>query len=336
MIIKLKNHASLAEVDTLSQDLLDQGFSFETVQGDAHTVMHVLGDTTTFDEKKLYAYDCVDRVFSLQDPFVRTHKDRTKTKTTIRLGSITVGRDLFVIGGPCSVESESQIHKSARLVKEAGAHALRGGAYKPRTSPYAFQGLGEKGLRWLSEAAKAHGLISVSEIVDKADLALFDKHVDVIQVGARNMQNFDLLKALGNSAKPILLKRGFGNTVEEWLMSAEYVMNHGNDQIMLCERGIRTFEPHTRATLDLSSVLAIRELSHLPVIVDPSHAAGKYAYVDGLAKAALAVGADGLMIEVHPNPVRAFSDGAQSLKPEKFSRLMDALRALDDTLKKNA
>ncbi len=335
MIIKLKKNASLGDVETLSQDLLDQGFTFETVQNKSHTVLHVLGDTTTFDERKLYAYDCVDRVVSLDDPFVRTHKDDRREKTTVQLGRITVGRDLFVVAGPCSVESEAQIHESARIVKAAGAHALRGGAYKPRTSPYAFQGLGEKGLRMLSHAAKANGLISVSEIVAKEDLPLFEELIDVIQVGARNMQNFDLLKALGKSTKPILLKRGFGNTVEEWLMSAEYLMNHGNDQIILCERGIRSFEPHTRSTLDLSSVLAIRELSHLPVIVDPSHAAGKYAYVEGLAKAALAVGADGLMIEVHPNPVRAFSDGAQSLKPEKFSRLMETLMSLDEALKKD-
>ena len=336
MIIKLKRDAALADVHALTDALNDEGFSFETVHSDTYTVIHVLGDVATFDEKKLYAHDCVERVVSLHVPFVRTRKIPSKEKTVVDFPGFSIGRDPIIIAGPCSVESEAQIDAAARLVKASGAVMLRGGAYKPRTSPYSFQGLKEHGLAMLSHAAKAHGLACVSEILSKDDLPLFEEHVDMIQVGARNMQNIDLLHALGRARKPVLLKRGFGNTIEEWLLSAETIMSHGNDHVILCERGIRTFEPHTRATLDLTSVLAVRELSHLPVIVDPSHAAGTYAYIEGLTKASLAIGADGVMIEVHPDPVRAYSDGAQSLKPETFERLMQNITPYLEFRKKDA
>ncbi|MFW5838342.1 MAG: 3-deoxy-7-phosphoheptulonate synthase [Bacillota bacterium] len=328
MIITLKKDALLNDVNTLTDDLINQGFQLETVQGSSYTVIHILGDTTHFDAKKLYAYACVDRVINIQDPYIKAHKQNHPEKTIITVNSIAIGRDPIIIAGPCSVESETQINQVASLVKEQGAHFLRGGAYKPRTSPYAFQGLKEQGLKQLFEAGKKHELGIVSEIVHDRDLPLFEQYVDIIQVGARNMQNFELLKTLGTTTKPILLKRGFGNTIEEWLMSAEYIMNHGNKNVILCERGIRTFESYTRATLDISSVLAIKALSHLPIIVDPSHAAGRWDLVGGLAKASLAAGADGIMIEVHPNPERALSDGAQSLKPETFVSLMTEIKRL--------
>ena len=327
MIVALKKEALIKDIDQLTQDLVDLGFDFETVQGTTYTVLHILGDTTTFDAKKLYAYDCVERVINIQDPYIKAHKKSHPGKTTIPFPAFTIGKDYpVVIAGPCSVESIEQMEVVARQVKDAGAHILRGGAFKPRTSPYAFQGLKEDGLKILHEVAKRYDLITISEIVSASDLDLFERYVDILQVGARNMQNFELLKTLGRSQKPVLLKRGFGNTIEEWLMSAEYLMNHGNSNVILCERGIRTFETYTRTTLDLSSVLAIKEISHLPVFVDPSHAAGRWEMVEGLSAAAVAVGADGLMIEVHPHPERAMSDGAQSLKPEKFTQLMARIK----------
>ncbi len=334
MIITLKKDARLADIETLTENLLDEGFHFETVQGHHYTVLHVLGDTTTFDAKKLYAYDAVERVINIQEPFIRAHKKNQPEKTRIAFDTFTIGdRDPVIIAGPCSIESEEQIMSVAKTVSEGGAHILRGGAYKPRTSPYAFQGLKLEGLKLLHKASKHYNLVNISEIVSVNDLPHFEDYVDIIQVGARNMQNYELLKALGKSTKPIMLKRGFGNTIEEWLMSAEYIMNEGNENVILCERGIRTFETYTRSTLDISSVLAIKELSHLPVFVDPSHAAGRWELVEGLSKASIAAGADGLMIEVHPNPERALSDGAQSLKPQKFTQLMESLQKIIAALK---
>ena len=335
MIIALKKDAKLKDIDALTDALLEADFTFETVQGQHYTVLHILGDTTAFDGKKLYAYDCVDRIINIQEPFIRAHKKNHPNKTIITIGDVAFGSNTpVIIAGPCSVENHSQIMAIAKAVKASGANILRGGAYKPRTSPYAFQGLKEEGLQLLHDAAKTYNLKTISEIVAKEDLPYFDKYIDIIQVGARNMQNFDLLKALGKAKQPILLKRGFGNTIEEWLMSAEYIMNHGNNNVILCERGIRTFEGYTRTTLDISSILAVKQLSHLPVIVDPSHAAGRWELVEGLSKASIAAGADGLMIEVHNAPKRALSDGAQSLKLDKFQTLMNDLTALMTAIKK--
>ena len=335
MIISLRKDASLKEVSRLTDTLQENNLAFETVQGEHYTVLHILDDTTNFDGKKLYAFECVERVINIQEPFIKAHKKNHPEKTIIKLGDIAFGgSDPIIIAGPCSVESREQIDEIAAAVKASGAHILRGGAYKPRTSPYAFQGLKEEGLKLLHSAAQKYQLQTVSEIVAKEDLALFEDYVDMIQVGARNMQNFDLLKALGKTDKPILLKRGFGNTIEEWLMSAEYIMNHGNHRVVLCERGIRTFENYTRTTLDIASILAVKQLSHLPVIVDPSHAAGRWELVQGLSKASIAAGADGLMIEVHNAPERALSDGAQSLKIETFHTLMDELNTLVHALTK--
>ena len=250
-----------------------------------------------------------------------------RERTVVKVGNITVGADgAVVIAGPCSVESREQVMEVAEAVKEAGAHMLRGGAFKPRTSPYSFQGLGEEGLKYLREAGDAFGLPVVTEVLDPRHVSLVAEYADVLQVGARNMQNFPLLREVGKAGKPVLLKRGFGSTIEELLNAAEYILLEGNDQVMLCERGIRTFERATRFTLDIAAVPVLKELTHLPVIVDPSHAAGKRSLVPPLAKAALAAGADGIMVEVHPKPEEALSDGPQSLRPEEFAELMRELR----------
>lgn len=260
---------------------------------------------------------------------LRVSKEYHPNPTVVQVGREKIGgKQLAVIAGPCSVESQQQVCEIAQIVKEGGAHFLRGGAFKPRTSPYSFQGLKYEGLEFLAEAKKQTGLPVVSEITSIRDVELFEKVVDIIQVGAKNMQNFDLLQELGKTSKPILLKRGFSNTIEEWLMSAEYIMNEGNEQIILCERGIRTFETYTRNTLDLSAVLAVKRLSHLPILVDPSHAAGLWWMVEPLARAAVAVGADGLLIEVHNDPDAALCDGDQSIKPSLFSDLMEQLRPI--------
>ncbi len=254
---------------------------------------------------------------------------RSSGRNVVRVGDLAFGgHDPLFIAGPCSVESKTQIDAIAAHVKKAGAQVLRGGAFKPRSSPYSFQGLNEPGLKLLSAAAQREGLACISEIVDKGDIPLFERHVDIIQVGARNMQNYDLLKALGKAKKPVLLKRGFANTVDEWLLSAEYVIAGGNENVILCERGIRTFASTSRFTLDIASVPIVKTKSPLPVIVDPSHAAGRYDLVRPLSMAALAAGADGLIVEVHTDPASAESDGAQSLKPEKFAALMRDLKTL--------
>ncbi|MFU8785814.1 MAG: 3-deoxy-7-phosphoheptulonate synthase [Candidatus Izemoplasmataceae bacterium] len=333
MIVTLKKDAALSDIKKLKDDLVSAGFECHDSKGKYYTLIHVIGDTSTFDAKKLYAYECVEDVTRIQEPFKKVNKSSHPLKTIIKVKTLEIGSNTRIyIGGPCSVESLSQMKATAKAVHEAGAHILRGGAFKPRTSPYSFQGLKEDGLKILKEAADLYQLATISELVNKEDVPLFEKYVDIIQIGARNMQNFELLKALGNTKTPVLLKRGFGNTIEEWLMSAEYILNSGNPNVILCERGIRTFESYTRTTLDISSVLAIKQLSHLPIFVDPSHAAGKWELVEGLSKASIGAGADGLMIEVHPHPERALSDGAQSLKPEKFIQLIKDLNKLTTVL----
>ncbi len=265
----------------------------------------------------------------VQEPFKKANRLFHPENTIVDVNGVKIGgKKIAVIAGPCSVESEEQIVEIAKEVKELGANFLRGGAFKPRTSPYAFQGLKYEGLELLKKAKAKTGLPIVTELMSPYDIETFVENVDVIQVGARNMQNFDLLKELGKTNKPILLKRGLSATIEEWLMSAEYIMAGGNENVILCERGIRTFETYTRNTLDLSAVPAVKKLSHLPVVIDPSHSAGKYWMVEPLAKAAVAVGADGLIIEVHNDPANALCDGPQSIKPEKFAKLMEELRVI--------
>ncbi len=334
MIITLVKDADIACIDAMIDALESLDFSCQTTLGKHYTIVHVIGDTSRYDEKKLYAYPCVKSVVRIQEPYQKTQRQSLTEKTIIRVKNLEIGgREPVYIAGPCSIESLEQIESIAEMVAASEGHILRGGAFKPRTSPYDFQGFGEKALEYLSLAANKYHLVSVSEILDLNDLHLFEKYVDIIQVGARNMQNTALLKALGRASKPILLKRGFGNTVEEWLMSAEYIISHGNKNVILCERGIRTFEPSTRHTLDLAGMLYVKQISHLPVIVDPSHAAGRWDLVEGLAKASIAAGADGVMIEVHPQPERAFSDGAQALKPSRFSALVQDLKRLHKALK---
>lgn len=329
MIIVLKPGAPEAESKKLKEMLLREGFQINEIVGVNMTILGVIGDTSAFDPKRITVNDYVEKVMRVQEPFKRANRMFHPENSIIDVSGVKVGgKKLVVIAGPCSIETDEQMNSVAASVKAAGATMLRGGAFKPRTSPYSFQGLKEKGLGMLRPAGEANGLPIVTEIMSADKIEKFVEDVDLIQVGARNMQNFELLKELGKTKVPILLKRGLAATIEEWIMSAEYIMSGGNENVILCERGIRTYETYTRNTLDLSAIPAVKKLSHLPVIVDPSHAAGMWWMVEPLAKAAVAVGADGLMIEVHNDPENAWCDGAQSLKPERFASLMDDLRGI--------
>lgn len=323
MIVVIKPDTSEQRLSMLTAWLSDLGLEIHRCPGnDGTTVLGMIGDTARVDVQLLRSMDIVASVCPISDPYKQANRKFHPHDTVVNVGGVPIGGGHFAaIAGPCSVESPEQILRIARAVKAAGATILRGGAFKPRTSPYAFQGMGEDGIRFLIEAKKEVSLPVVTELMTPAAIELFDE-VDMIQVGARNMQNFDLLKQLGKCGKPILLKRGLANTLQELLMSAEYILREGNDNVILCERGIRTFETQTRNTLDLSAVPMLHELSHLPVIVDPSHATGRAALVAPMAMAATACGADGLMIEVHNDPAHALCDGAQSVSPDAFAALM--------------
>jgi 3-deoxy-7-phosphoheptulonate synthase len=336
MIVKMNKTATLNDYQTLVKFLKDKGFEVRDVSSEHVRIFGVIGDTASIEPRDLYAFEGVGEVIRIQTPFKKASRSFKPHNTVIKINdSIEIGGEKTVVmAGPCSVESYEQLKIIAQSVKASGSNILRGGAFKPRTSPYSFQGLGVEGLKILRQVADELDMAVVSEIPSVDLLPEFETYVDIIQVGARNMQNFHLLKALGQSSKPILLKRGLSSTIEEWLMSAEYILNGGNEQVILCERGIRTFETFTRNTLDISSVLAVKELSHLPVIIDPSHAAGRWQMIEKLSLASLAVGADGLIIEVHHKPEEALSDGAQSLKPQKFTHLMDALQQIASALGK--
>ena len=326
MVIVLKSNASQESVKELLENIKAKGLDVNVSEGHNHTIVGLIGDTSRILPEDLQSIDIVDTVKRISEPYKKANRKMHPEDSLIDVSGKLVGEGRFhVIAGPCSVESEEQIIEVAKDVQKSGATMLRGGAFKPRTSPYAFQGLHNEGIRLLLEAKKATGLPIVTEIMNASHLDLF-ADVDVIQVGARNMQNFELLKELGHSNKPILLKRGLANTIEEWLMSAEYIMAGGNNNVILCERGIRTFETATRNTLDISAVPVLKEKTHLPIIIDPSHATGKSALVAPLAKTAVASGADGLMIEVHNNPAAALCDGAQSLNPKQFDELMTDIR----------
>lgn len=327
MVFVLKKNAAQEKISQFVQKIEAEGYSSFISTGTEHTVVCLIGNTAKIDlEFVVQNNEIVEYGKRVTEPYKAVNRTVQPDDTKIKIGDITIGEGYFqVISGPCSVESEEQVLEIAKSVKESGATLLRGGAFKPRTSPYAFQGLQETGIKFLLAAKKATGLPIVTEIMNQTQLPFFEE-VDVIQIGARNMQNFDLLREVGRSKKPVLLKRGLCNTIEEFLMSAEYIMSEGNTQIILCERGIRTFETMTRNTLDLSAVPLLKQKSHLPVIVDPSHAAGIRNLVAPLAKAAIAVGADGLMIEAHNNPAEALSDGAQSLDLPQFSSLMKDLK----------
>ena len=321
--------AKKEQIERLTKQIEAKGLKVNPVIGTEKSVLGLVGDTTQVDPSSIEASEIVESVMHVQEPFKKANRLFHPENTIVDVNGVKIGgKKIAVIAGPCSVESEEQIVEIAKEVKELGANFLRGGAFKPRTSPYAFQGLKYEGLELLKKAKAKTGLPIVTELMSPYDIETFVENVDVIQVGARNMQNFDLLKELGKTNKPILLKRGLSATIEEWLMSAEYIMAGGNENVILCERGIRTFETYTRNTLDLSAVPAVKKLSHLPVVIDPSHSAGKYWMVEPLAKAAVAVGADGLIIEVHNDPANALCDGPQSIKPEKFAKLMEELRVI--------
>lgn len=329
MIIVMKPGIPAEEELRVKSLMESKGFQIHESRGANFTLFGVVGDTAAFDMNQLRVYDCIDKVMRVQEPYKRANRMFHPEDSIVDVCGVKVGgKQITVMAGPCSVETREQIIGVAEDVKQMGAAILRGGAFKPRTSPYSFQGLQETGLDLLKEAKAVTGLPIITEIMSADKIERFVEDVDVIQVGARNMQNFELLKELGKTDKPILLKRGLSATIEEWLMSAEYIMAGGNDNVILCERGIRTFENYTRNTLDLSAIPAVKKLSHLPVVVDPSHAAGMWWMVEPLAKAAVAVGADGLIIEVHNDPEHALCDGAQSLKPERFGRLMQDLKII--------
>lgn len=332
MIIILKENTTEQEIKNLTDFVKSHGLTPHISEGAHQTIMGLVGDTSQIDIESISQLKNVEAVRRIQEPFKNANRKFHPLDTVIKVGNATIGGgSLTLIAGPCSVESEEQIISVARDVKASGAKILRGGAFKPRTSPYAFQGLREEGIKLLLEAKKDTGLPIVTEIMDLSQLDLFSE-IDVIQVGARNMQNFELLKQLGHSDKPVLLKRGLSNTYQELLMSAEYIMAFGNEQVILCERGIRTFENYTRNTLDISAVPALKKLSHLPVVIDPSHAAGIAEFVSPLSMAAVASGADGLMIEVHNDPSNAKCDGAQSLTPLNFDILAKKLNILKNAI----
>ena len=332
MIVVLKHHTEKEKRTQLVEWLQSQGLTVHVSDGEYHTVLGLVGDTTHVDMDLIDSLTIVDSVKRITDPFKKSNRKFHPDDTIVEVGDVKVGKGNFVvIAGPCSVETEEQIVTVAKAVKAAGADMLRGGAFKPRTSPYDFQGLRAEGLRLLEIAKAETGLPLVTECMGVDDLPLFE-NVDVIQIGARNMQNYELLKAVGKLDKPILLKRGLANTLKELLMSAEYIMAGGNEKVILCERGIRTFDDYTRNTLDLAAVSMLRELTHLPIIVDPSHATGIARLVPPMAMAATASGCDGLIIEVHNDPMHALCDGAQSLRPDEFDKLMSRVKRIRDII----
>ncbi|MGI6006136.1 MAG: 3-deoxy-7-phosphoheptulonate synthase [Ruminococcus sp.] len=327
MIIVMKPGAPQSAVDNVKQLILSKGLEAHLSQGKEVTIIGVVGNKNLLSNENIELMSYVDKIVPVTESYKLTNKKFHPEPSRIRVGDVEIGPDtLTVMAGPCAVENEEQLMTIAREVKKAGAQFVRGGAYKPRTSPYSFQGLEEEGLRYMKEAGKEFGLKTICEVISADAINAAVKYVDMIQIGARNMQNFQLLREAGQSGLPVLLKRGLAATIDEWLNAAEYIISAGNPNVVLCERGIRTFETSTRNTLDLSAVPVIKEKSHLPIIVDPSHATGVYSYVSPLAKAAVACGADGLMIEVHNDPAHALSDGPQSLTFENFDKLMAELQ----------
>ena len=328
MIIVLRKDAPQREIDQLTDMIVRQGgITVNPVHGTDLTILGLIGDTSRIDDSRIESFHCVERIMHVAEPYKKANRMFHPGDTQVTIGGVPVGgKALAVMAGPCSVESREQITFIAGAIRQSGAQILRGGAFKPRTSPYAFQGLKYEGLELLKAARAETGLPIVSEIMSPYDIDRFVEDVDCIQVGARNMQNFDLLRQLGRIDKPILLKRGLSATIEEWLMSAEYILSGGNEKVILCERGIRTFETYTRNTMDLSAVPVVKRLSHLPIIVDPSHGTGKRWMVEPMARAAVAVGADGVMIEVHNDPQHALSDGQQSVTPAQFDEIMKDIR----------
>lgn len=329
MIIVMQNNATKEQVDSVQKTLCNLGFKIHLSQGEFKTIIGAIGDKRVLNTEQIFLMPGVENIVPIMKPYKLIGRELKEENTVVEIGDVKIGgKEVIVMAGPCAVESEEQLYETAEAVKKAGAKILRGGAFKPRTSPYAFQGLEEDGLKMLEEARNRTGLKIVTEVMDTKEVELVAKYADILQVGARNMQNFRLLNEVGLTKKTILLKRGLSATIEEWLMAAEYIIAAGNPDIILCERGMRTFETATRNTLDLSAIPVVKELSHLPIIVDPSHASGTYKFVPALSKMAVAGGADGLIIEVHKDPCTAKCDGPQSLKPEKFEELMNELKVI--------
>ena len=326
MVIVMRPFATKKEVGAVLARIEELGYRAHLSQGVERTIIGVIGDERPLDPAAWEMLEGVENVVRILKPYKLTSREFHPENTVITLNGVAIGGDsIVVMAGPCSVESRAQIHEIAHMVKAAGATILRGGAFKPRTSPYSFQGMGEPGLQLLREAADATGLLMVTEVVSPMEVPLVAQYADILQLGTRNMQNYSLLHAVGEAHKPVLLKRGMSSTIEELLMAAEYILSHGNYRVMVCERGIRTFETYTRNSLDINAVPALKQLTHLPVIVDPSHATGKRELVDAASRAAIAAGADGLIIEVHNHPERALSDGAQSLTGEQFAAMVKRL-----------
>lgn len=329
MIIVMRSQATAGEISTVITWAEDGGYRVHLSEGSERTIVGIIGDGRPLNYEQAARMPGVERVLPVLKPFKIASREFKPKDTIFPIGGHAVGGEgLVIMAGPCSVESRSQILETAHACKEAGAHILRGGAFKPRTSPYSFQGLGEEGLSYLAEAREQTGMPVVTEVTEPALVPLVSEYADILQIGTRNMQNYALLHAVGKSQHPVLLKRGMSSLIEEWLMCAEYILSHGNSRVMLCERGIRTFETYTRNTLDINAIAVVKQLSHLPVIADPSHGTGNWAYVAAAAKASVAAGADGLIIEVHPRPEEALSDGIQSLRPERFSQLVRDMRAI--------
>ena len=329
MVVVMEERASEDQIQHVIATLVEKEFDVHRSTGALKTVLGAVGGNRGFDTRLLEVMDGVKEVLRITEPYKLASRTFKPERTIVSVGGLRIGGDeVIVMAGPCSAENEAQVEAAAAAVSKAGAKVFRGGAFKPRSSPYSFQGLGEEGLRLLRDAADRHNLKLVSEVMDVSQIGLLTKYAHILQVGARNMQNYSLLRELGKIRVPILLKRGISATIEEWLLSAEYVLSGGNSDIVLCERGIRTFEPYTRNTLDISAIPVIHKLSHLPIVADPSHGIGIRDKVAPMARAAVAAGADGLVIEVHPDPDHALSDGAQSLFPEQFDRLMAEVRII--------
>ncbi|MEX2105182.1 MAG: 3-deoxy-7-phosphoheptulonate synthase [Bacilli bacterium] len=329
MIIVMSHTTNESALRKVTERLVQAGILAHVSHGENRTIIGVVGDKSKLNVQAIEAMEEVEKIVHIAAPYKLANRDFHPEPTIIQVGDLMIGGDdLVVMAGPCSVENRENLLEIAHIVKKAGAHILRGGAFKPRTSPYSFQGMGEEGLKILAEAREQTGLKIISEVMDSDNLEMVAEYVDILQLGARNMQNFHLLKEIGKTDKPVLLKRGLSATIEEWLMSAEYIMSQGNHQVILCERGIRTFETYTRNTLDLSAIPIAKYLSHLPVIVDPSHGVGKWRFVSTMAKAGVVAGADGIIIEVHQQPDKAMSDGYQSLNPNNYKALMEELRQL--------
>lgn len=333
MIVVMKTGATEAQVLGVQKQIRELGFRDHRIHGEERNVVAVLGHVYPELADELGSLEGVDTVVRISKPFKLASREVNPYDTVVRVGNVEIGGgSVVVMGGPCSVDTEENVMETARAVKAAGGHVLRGGAFKPRSSPYAFRGHGEKGLHILANAREETGLPIITEVMDARDVELVAQHADILQIGARNSQNFTLLDEVGKAGKPVLLKRAIAGTIEEWLLAAEYILSHGNPDVILCERGIRTYETATRFTFDINAIPLVKRLSHLPLIADPSHATGKWHMVEPVSLGALAAGADGLIIEVHPNPDHALSDGPQSLTPANFTKLMDRARVLGDAL----